>query len=423
MSVVSSICFFISFLVVLSCFRRGADPFSPGRVFLMIWSVAIGLADLKLSYFQTEWSFYAWVTLFVGLGAFWLGLFLSATENILMPLQPIATSRRFFSEILVHKRRLFQIILVLFVLYILCYIAEAILEGGIPILSSRPDVARVQFGVFGLHLIVSTMPTILFLIVEYFVLVKKNMRKKIALATIFFVTAVTFFGILHRFPFVGWALMSLAFVYYSSIHFRLRRVVFGALAFFGALAAIQTLRLVAYVRDYIYVVSRMKFSQEYAIFAEPYMYIVMNLENFARAVDRLEQFSYGYFTGDFIMALVGLKHVLADYFNLQERPFIISGYNTFPFLWQYYYDFGLIGMGILSLLLGLTIGITYHRMRSRPTLINTVLYAFFFYVMVISFFTNPLTMLNTIFNIVVLLGIQYAITVKDSVSSQWKIWR
>jgi oligosaccharide repeat unit polymerase len=128
----------------------------------------------------------------------------------------------------------------------------------------------------------------------------------------------------------------------------------------------------------------------------------MNLENFAEGVEKLDENSYGLLTGGWIMALASIKHWAFEYFNIDRQKFVYSAYNTRPFLWDYYYDFGLAGVLFLSLLEGLIIGLIYYQMRISGQLIWIVMYSFFFFVIVISFFTNPITSLNIVVNIIVL---------------------
>jgi oligosaccharide repeat unit polymerase len=140
----------------------------------------------------------------------------------------------------------------------------------------------------------------------------------------------------------------------------------------------------------------MEYSRDYAMFTWPYMYIVMNLENFAEGVEKLDEHSYGLITGDWLMALTGIKHWAAEYFNIDRKKFVYSSYNTRPFLWDYYYDFGLGGVFALSLLVGVIIGMIYYQMRITGKLKWIVIYSIFLFVLIISFFTNPLTSLNII---------------------------
>jgi hypothetical protein len=132
------------------------------------------------------------------------------------------------------------------------------------------------------------------------------------------------------------------------------------------------------------------------------MYITMNLENFARAVDKLDHHMYGYFLLDPLLALVGLKHWLAEYFSIERLPYLISGYNTFAFHWWYYYDFGVLGVAILPFLTGMVTAYLYGRLRTRPEPLTMVMYASCVLLMVISYFMNPLNRLDFVSNLVLI---------------------
>jgi oligosaccharide repeat unit polymerase len=146
----------------------------------------------------------------------------------------------------------------------------------------------------------------------------------------------------------------------------------------------------------------MKFSKNYAIFTEPYMYITMNLENMAQAVKKIDNFTLGIYSFDWIYALSGLKHWMANYFHLNAREFLTSSYTTYPFHWYYYLDFGLIGVMIFPLLVGFFVGIIYYKLKSSAQLKWIVLYSICVAIMVISFFTNPLMMLTFVTNFFIL---------------------
>jgi oligosaccharide repeat unit polymerase len=414
MSIITSICFMISALTAVSMLGKRKDPFSPGRVFVIIWFTAIGLADFKFSGYQDEWSWYAWTILGISLGSFLLGLFICYVMYLRRPGYTIHETRSLVREFPFNKQKAFVAIIGLFVAYLVCYGTEVAVIGHLPIFAIKADRARIEYGIFGIHLIVTTMPTILFLIVQYFLLVKHEQGKKMMLGVAFLVTMFSFFLLLQRFLFVTWALMTLVTVYYSSHRFKFRWIAMAILVFYGMLQYLLSFRVAIYVQNFVYVISRMKYPEKYAIFTEPYMYIVMNIENFSRAVQKLETFSFGYFTGDPLLALTGLKHWLGDYFVLVERPFLNSSFNTFPFMWSYYHDFGIIGVTVLPLALGMAVGIAYYSMRTSPNPFNVTLYSLCFYFIVISFFTNPLTMLSTLVNIVVVILLQRWIAVPNA---------
>jgi oligosaccharide repeat unit polymerase len=201
-----------------------------------------------------------------------------------------------------------------------------------------------------------------------------NRGRRIAILLIFVATAATFFLLLQRYSFVFWALLALGITYYGSRKLRWRTVLVAVGLFLGFLFMIQSIRTAIYVEQYVYVISKMKYGREFAAFTEPYMYIVMNLENVARGAERLDHYFMGYFTFDWVLALSGLKHWLGDYLGIERLPFLNSDYNTYAFQWTCYYDYGVVGVALIPLFLGLFAGFSYYRLRTQPSIL--LLYAY-----------------------------------------------
>ena len=388
---------------------KRADVFTPYRAFGFIWFLAIGLADLKFSFFQHEWSTYSWFVLIIGVCSTMLGFFIAAVIFLDQPMLTLAEQHKRLIERPIGGEILFWSIVVLSLLYVLGFVAEVLVAGGVPAFSARPDRARVEFGFFGMHLFVTMMPTILLLGTEYFVFFwKKSNRIRrrfivVAYSFVFF----SFSLLLVRFLYVMWAIPTLCFLYYTTNRIRFRHFGLSVLGFAGFLQILRSIRAIGYVENYSYVISRMRFPKTYAVFTEPYMYVVMNLENFARSVEQWSSFSYGYFTFDFLMAITGIKHPVAKEFGLVERPFLISGYNTFSFLMPFYQDFGVVGVAFFPLCIGIGIGYLYHSMRRRPTIANVMMYSIAVSVLVISFFIHALGMLSTFVNVSILIFVHY----------------
>lgn len=395
MTIIQLILTAILLTTVFLSFRKGTDLFSPARVFILVWTVSIILAEFKFSGFQHIWSWFSWFVLISGLVSFLLGIYISYALNAGKPLIPVKLLRTKFTE----ERKdnydiLFYTNVILFTLYIISYVLEVMIIGNVPIFSKRIDEARTEFGVFGLHLMVNFQLVIMFLNIEYIILSRKVRTKRIINIFIFVITLITFTLLLQRFNYFMWGIMTLTFLYYSSQKLRPRNILIISLIFFAFLYFIQSIRISQYVEAFVYVISKMKYPREYAMFTEPYMYIAMNLENMARAVDKLEYFTWGSLTGDWLLALSGIKTWVLDYFNVNARPFLISGFNTFPFLWNYYSDFGVLGTFIFPLVTGFLISTVYYSMRITGELRWIVFYSLSMVLIFISFFTNPLTMLN-----------------------------
>lgn len=409
MTFVSSLCFVIAFFIGVSCLPRGADVFSPARVYGFMWSVALGLADLKFSAYQHAWGTFAWIAMLLGIVSFLLGVFFVEVLCLEQKMFSVENVRDHIKKELFSVGVLFNMIILLFACYSVGYIIEWLAFGVLPIFAPFPEKARIEYGVFGVHLFQSLMPIILFLIVEFFMLVRKAPIRKILLVLVFFVTFVSYFLLLNRFIYAMVFFMVIGFAYYSSRIVKFKYLTVPILLLLAAMIYLQSIRESHYVENYLYVVSRMRFSKTYAALTTPYMYIVMNLENFARASERLGRHAYGYFSFDVVLALTGLKHWIEDYFSLKERVFLNSGYNTFPYFWDYYYDFGVFGIAFVPALVGATFAWLHKRMRTRPSISSVALYSVAVFVMVLSFFTNTLSSLNFVFAVIALVAVQSVI--------------
>jgi oligosaccharide repeat unit polymerase len=401
MSIVSFFCFLIFLILIVTGFRKGVDFFSPARIFSLIWTLAIGLTDFKLSYLQFQWSGFGWFMLLLGLCTFLLGIYISFSINADKQFLNVRQIREQIKIQEINEKFLYKFIIVFFFAYVICYYLEYTIQGFVPLLTSEPEKARVMFGVFGLHLFVADVNVILFLVVEYFMLIKANITKKIILGVIFMIASGSFLLLLQRYNFFILFFMILCFYYYSGRKLNFKVVIVFGILITGIIIGIESLRVSKLAEVYIFYYSRMKFPYKYSFFAGPYMYVVMNLENFVKEFPHITNHSYGLFTFDFLTAFTGIKHLVLDYFNLTKFPYFIAGYNTFPFYWVYYYDFGALGLAIIPFVIGFVISEFYYKLHRNPNLVVVVLYSIGFAVIIISYSSDPLTRLDMMFNFVV----------------------
>jgi oligosaccharide repeat unit polymerase len=133
----------------------------------------------------------------------------------------------------------------------------------------------------------------------------------------------------------------------------------------------------------------------------------MNIENFVKYYSQIDNHSFGFFTFDFLTALTGLKHWIEEYFNFDKFRLHIGGYNTFPFFWPYYYDFGISGIAIMPFIIGFIISELHYFLHRNPNLIILTLNSVAFAVIMISFNSDPLTRLDMMFNFVVIVFAQF----------------
>ena len=231
-------------------------------------------------------------------------------------------------------------------------------------------------------------------------------------------SSVTFF-LLQRFQLVLTVVVCVVLAYYATRHFRPATLVPYTGVAVGLFYLVSSLRSgIELYFIYLYKLSQMRFPRAYAVFTEPYMYFVMNVENLARAIARHEQFTMGYYTFDFMLALTGLKHWIASYFGLTEMPYLISDYNTYTGYWVYYRDFGPLGLVVFPLALGIAIGLIYYSLRTRPGLSILTVYGGCVFLILFSFFNNPLTFLWFVYNIIVAALVLRWVIVRESQASR-----
>jgi oligosaccharide repeat unit polymerase len=407
MSWISIVCFSLFFLLLLSLFKKGTDIFSPARIFLLVWTLSIGVAELKFSRYQIEWTLYSWMMLLLTLTSFLVGIFAVYSINSDKNVLPIPSLREKIKSIHLDSNLLLKIIYVLFALYILSYLISYIIIGYFPLFSVRPSESRVGWGLFGFGLLNHMSPPILFFIVVYWLFTKGEFLKKLLLIPTALITMGTNLFLLHRFDLVLWLIVTSVFLFYATEKMKFRNVILLLILFVGMVYGISALRLSRYITELLYILADMKFSVKYAYLTEPYMYISMNLENFANGVDRLTTFDYGFNTFNFLLALSGLQDKIFEYAAIKDFPHLItSNYNTYTSFFVYYKDFGVFGLGFIPFFIGAIISGLHKHMRKKPSINSIAFYGMFVFAILFTFFVNVLTWLHFMFN----LGVIYIVS-------------
>jgi oligosaccharide repeat unit polymerase len=401
MSTISLGCFGICTLIVLSAFRSGADALSPGRVFGFVWSLAVGLADLKFSSLQRVWATESWMLLLTGVSAFLVGTYITYVLNIEKKLVPISSMRLLIHGERVREERLFRLVSASVAVYAVSYLVIYLAKGFLPIFAVG-QYSRVDFYVFGFGVLINITSCIVFFTLLYLLLVQGNRTRKAILAFLAIFSLGTYFLLLQRFQVIMAVVICFTLLYYATHLIRPRTMLLFTVIVVAFFYWILSLRLGHLAMTFTYVVSQMRFPVEFAALTEPYMYMVMNLENFAHAVTQVESHTWGYFTFDFLTALSGLKYWIIEYSGLNRMPFLTSGYNTYTALFWFYSDFGVPGLALFPFLLGFGTGTLYYKMRSRPTIKNVTAYGVLVFVMVISFFNFPISFLWFELNVLIL---------------------
>lgn len=415
------VCFYIFFVLLLSFLFKKIDVLSPSRLFILVWSFAIGLANLKLSVLQKEWSSYGWLMLIFTILSFMAGFFIIYVLNIDKDIKHISVIRETIKNQIINKNLLFKILVISFLLYLISFMVSFALMGFIPALSPRPEIRSQWVGVFGFGLITHALPPILFFCSIYFFYEKNSLFKRTIVFLIAFFTFFLNLLVLHRFDIVYWLIVLLAYLYYATNKLKFKNLLLWGSFLIAIFYGISTFRASKFISNIIYYTSGMKYSIKYAIITEPYMYFAMNVENFVHAVERYTNYTLGFFTFNPILSLIQLKHPLEEYMSIAKFPNLITyAYNTYTMFFEWYRDFGIFGLTLLPFLWGIIISSSYYNLKRKPSLQAVTLYGGFLFVILFSFFVNMLGWLHFVFNLAVLYLIAKFIS-KSSINNQTEV--
>lgn len=388
--------------LVLTYFSQSSDKFSPARLLSIIWVIVLFLAQLKLSYYQFEWGLYSWFVILISIISFLMGCYVVYSMNFRKSVLTINQMRILLNRVdALNENKFFFWTNILFLAYIISYLVIWAIVGYIPAFTAHPNFTRVGWGIFGFGLFIHLTPIILYFVVVFWIKFK-TLSKRIILFLIGLITFGSFFLLYQRFSLVIGIILSLVYIYYGTTKFNFKNFLLFAIPLALIIFGLSTLRESELFIYYLHYISNMKTSLKYAAITEPYMYLVMSAENFAFAVEKLENHTYGLYTFDFITALSGLKHSLKEYLYISDFPHLLSPfYNTYTTFFIFYRDFGLLGSFVFPFLIGFVSSHLYYRMRINPNFHTISVYGMLVIIIVFSFFIPLITWLYFVFDFTV----------------------
>jgi len=419
MDIISLISFIVCIIIVLLSLKSNIDLLSPARVFIFVWAIVLGITNLKLSRLQFDWTTEIWIQILIGPAAFLTGVFIIYIINFGKKVYDLSSLRKLKTLSKLDTTKLFKIVLLLYSLFIISYLILYFKVGNIPVLAAKPWLARRDFTMFGIGLFMHNVFLIVILTVIYFLLEKKNKKKRIVLLIGTFTSVLLYSATLQRYQIILSIFSVLLLLYYKSNKINYKSIVGIGFLVIGFFYLISSFRLGELVLFIIYKISKMKFSPHYAVFTEPYMYISMNLENYAHGIKKLNDFSYGFYTFDFLTALSGLKHWMQEYFHLVQNPYLISiNFNTYTAFWAYYRDFGILGIFFIPFLAGILISNLYYSFKKIPSIKKLAFYSMFLYVVIFSFFNSAASFLWFFYDAIVLVIIFKSVEAKVRINNK-----
>lgn len=369
-------------------YRRSGNLIHMRGLFSAFWVGAEGIACLKLSKLQTNWSVKTWVCFLLAFLGFWV------TFEILNRLFGDHTSRG------VRKRRygmavkpVYQCIVGVTLISVLAFVFEAVVLGYIPLFLQGVPHAYSEFHITGVHYLTVSCVLVPSLSVLYLLRGGSHMRRRNLI--VFLMTLISLAVpvlCVSRFQLI--LALLLALFTYGAYKKRIEPVWFVGL--FVILIPLYLVLTVARSHDVTYLngIFEMKNSNMPIFISQPYIYIANNFDNFDCLVEALPAHTFGIRMLFPLWALTGLKFIFP---HLVSFPIYVNKaeLTTVTLFYDAYYDFGIIGVFVFACILGAAAFYLVEKLGKMRNPIGYLLYAQFAVYMVLSFFTtwfsNPAT--------------------------------
>ena len=346
-----------------------------------------GLAAMKLSHLAKPWSNITWICLCFAFGGFYI------VFEILKKYRgnPYLNKERILERS--NENRLYACIIILALLSVIAFNIEAIILGFIPIFEKGVPHAYSYFHISGVHYF-----TVSCILVPSLSIIYINEEERLNLIKLLFLCIANITAMLipilcvSRFQFMFAVLMAFVTLLILKRE-RIKPIYF--IAVIVVIVPVYLLLSVARSHDVEYLNGIFEMKYNFPIFiSQPYIYIANNYDNLDTLIKELPKHSFGMKSLFPVWALTGLKFV---YPKIVDFPIFVNKteLTTVTLFYDAFYDFGIIGVGVFSAILGV-ISYCFERwIRSTRHAVFYMIYAQAFIYLALSFFTtwfsNPAT--------------------------------
>lgn len=371
-------------------YRRSGHLLDMKALFSLFWLGGVGVSALKLSHLATVWKNETWACFALA----YVG-FLAGYEMVRGSRWNRVTAMPVETDPLKQKKRLKWCVLLLMAVSVGCFLLEAALLGFLPILSDKPH-AYSEFHISGVHYFTVSCVLVPSLCVLYHEAVKrigKVARRDWCLMGICSgVSLLLPVVMVSRFQLI--LAMALAVIVWMRVSGKVKLKYILILV--ALLVPLYVGLTVARNHDVAYLngIFEMKNENMPIFITQPYMYIANNFDNFNCLVEQLPAHSYGMKMAFPLIVFTGMKFVHPEWVNYPIYT-TKTELTTVTLIYDAYYDFGVLGVLLFAVVLGLFCRFVAELAERGENPIGYLLYGQAAMYLVLSFFTtwytNPTT--------------------------------
>ena len=354
-------------------------------LFTLAWVGGEGIACLKLSRLQSDWSNVTWLTFFLIYVCFNLGYDLWIGRFSKEQGQEVKRDE-------ISAKRILICIFGLMAVSIACFTLEAVVVGYIPLFNSAPH-AYSYFHISGVHYF-----TISCILIPALTVLYTKVTEKISVRTWILLIAGNLTAVAIPILCVSRFQLLFAVGFAAVMYLMLYKKITWKMIVTGVLIMIPVYVLLTVARrhnvTYLNGIFEMKNSKMPIFITQPYIYVANNFENFNCMVEQLTAHTWGLQMLFPFFALTGLKFVFPQLVTIPD--FVTkTELTTLTMFYDAYYDFGIIGTALFAFIIGLTAAAVSIPVRQKKNPMTYMFYGQIAIYLGLAFFTtwfsNPTT--------------------------------
>lgn len=369
------------------------DYFSPIRLYVMAYAFFLGINSLNLSRLQTTWSHTTNLL-------FWGSAFMVVSFGMVIWIFDRSRGGedlRFadFRGALAEESAGFdwdwflKVFLACTAVFWASYFVAWLKFGAIPLLTSDPDQARIQF--FGVSLITNIGmffgPMSMMLGMEVLIFGKPGSRRKRLIQACIGITLLLYLTIAIRLDLFRFGVFAVILYHYGRKQLGFKQFAILSVLAVVIFVAIFLARVQSDAVGQLNEIVKVKMPRKYMWASQIYAYVVSNFWNmdygFTKYVQDLGHYPHGwgfdlFRPWFFLLQLEGSMqsgYGFDGVFN--ESVTFMKGLNSTVYVWHFWKDFGAFGVYFLSAAAAIALSIYYANLRRAPTLFRTALWGLF----------------------------------------------
>ncbi len=376
-------------------YRKSGNLIHLRGLFSAFWVGGQGVACLKLSSLQTDWSLTTWICFFLAQAGFW------GTYEILSRLRGDGGSygRMGGRRKRAAARPVFVCILALTAVSAAAFLTEAVWLGFVPIFMLGVPHAYSEFHVMGVHYLTVSSVLVPSLTVLYFLQGGSRSGRRNLLVWILTGISLLIPVLCVSRSQLVLALMTALFTYMA---YTRRTELLPALLAIAVIIPLYVILTVfrSHSIEYLNGIFEMKNPSIPIFISQPYIYIANNYENFNCLTEALPAHSHGLRMLFPFLTLTGLKFFFPQ---LVQYPIYVdkAELTTLTIFYDAFYDFGAPGVLAFACVLGALAYALTTRLGQFKNPIGYLFYAQIGFYFMLSFFTTWFSNTTTWFYLIV----------------------